>query len=91
MAAEYPKDVKLKDGSTVTLKPFERKDKEALFTFFQRLPEGDRIFLKDNVADPAVIERWRRSSTTTGSSRSSPGRGPTSWPTPRCTRTSAGG
>src|SRR5512135_170034 len=58
MNREYPKDVKLKDGSTVTLKPFERKDKEALFTFFQRLPEGDRIFLKDNVADPAVIERW---------------------------------
>src|SRR5512135_2828603 len=58
MNREYPKDVKLKDGSTVTLQPFERKDKEALFTFFQRLPEGDRIFLKDNVADPAVIERW---------------------------------
>src|SRR3990172_7681599 len=58
MTREYPKDVKLKDGSTVTLKPFERKDKEALFTFFQRLPEGDRIFLKDNVADPSVIERW---------------------------------
>jgi len=40
MNREYPKDVKLKDGSTVTLKPFERKDKDALFTFFQRLPEG---------------------------------------------------
>lgn len=58
MNPEYPKDVKLKDGTTVTLKPFERKDKEALFTFFQRLPEGDRLFLKDNVADPAVIDRW---------------------------------
>ena len=44
MNPEYPKDVKLKDGSTVTLRPFERKDKDALFTFFQRLPEGDRIF-----------------------------------------------
>jgi len=58
MNPEYPKDVKLKDGSTVTLKPFERKDKEALFTFFQRLPEGDRLFLKDDVSDPSVIERW---------------------------------
>jgi len=58
MNREYPKDVKLKDGSTVTLKPFERKDKESLFTFFQRLPEGDRIFLKDDVSDPAVVDRW---------------------------------
>jgi len=58
MNREYPKDVKLKDGTKVTLKPFERKDKDALFTFFQRLPEGDRLFLKDNVADPSTVERW---------------------------------
>lgn len=56
--AEYPKEVKLKDGVKVVLKPFERKDKDALYTFFQRLPESDRLFLKDNVADPAIIERW---------------------------------
>jgi len=91
MNLEYPKDVKLKDGSTVTLKPFERKDKEALFTFFQRLPEGDRIFLKDDVSDPAIIDRWATELNYNRSSRSSPGRGPTSWRTPRCTRTSAGG
>jgi len=58
MAQVFPKEAKLKDGSTVTLKPFERKDKEALFNFFQRLPESDRLFLKDNVADPATVERW---------------------------------
>jgi RimJ/RimL family protein N-acetyltransferase len=56
--AEYPKDAKLKDGSHVVLKPFERKDKDALCTFFQRLPEADRLFLKDNVTDPATVERW---------------------------------
>jgi RimJ/RimL family protein N-acetyltransferase len=55
---EYPKEVKLKDGSKVVLKPFEKKDKDALFTFFQRLPESDRLFLKDNVTDPATVERW---------------------------------
>ena len=58
MAKEYPKEVKLKDGSTVVLRPFERKDKDALFAFFQRLPEADRLFLKDNVTDPATVERW---------------------------------
>ncbi len=58
MAQEYPKEVKVKDGSAVVLRPFERKDKDALFAFFQRLPEADRLFLKDNVTDPATIERW---------------------------------
>ena len=58
MGREYPKEVKIRDGSTVVLKPFERKDKEALHLFFQKLPEEDRLFLKDDVTDPAVVERW---------------------------------
>ncbi len=58
MAKEYPKEIQLKDGIAVTLRPFERKDKDALYAFFQRLPESDRLFLKDNVSDPAVVERW---------------------------------
>jgi RimJ/RimL family protein N-acetyltransferase len=58
MAQEYPKEVKVKDGGTVVLRPFERKDKDALFAFFAKLPESDRLFLKDNVSDPAVVERW---------------------------------
>ncbi|MBI5418934.1 MAG: GNAT family N-acetyltransferase [Deltaproteobacteria bacterium] len=58
MAQEYPKEVKVKDGSTVVLRPFEKKDKDALFAFFARLPESDRLFLKDNVTDPAIVERW---------------------------------
>jgi ribosomal protein S18 acetylase RimI-like enzyme len=58
MAKEYPKEMKVRDGSTVVLRPFERKDKDALFLFFQKLPEADRLFLKDNVTDPAVVERW---------------------------------
>ncbi len=58
MAQEYPKEVKVKDGSTVVLRPFERKDKDALFAFFQTLREVDRLFLKDNVSDPAIVDRW---------------------------------
>ncbi len=58
MASEYPKEIKVKDGSTVVLRPFEKKDKDALFAFFRRLPEADRLFLKHDVTDPATIERW---------------------------------
>ncbi len=58
MISEYPKEVTLRDKTTIVLKPFERKDKDALLAFFQRMPEADRLFLKDDVTDPAVVERW---------------------------------
>jgi RimJ/RimL family protein N-acetyltransferase len=58
MTQEYPKEVKVRDGSTVLLRLFEKKDTDALFAFFAKLPESDRLFLKDNVTDRAVVERW---------------------------------
>ncbi len=58
MAQEYPKEVKVKDGSAVVLRLFEKNDTDALFAFFAKLPESDRLFLKDNVTDRALIERW---------------------------------
>jgi RimJ/RimL family protein N-acetyltransferase len=58
MISEYPKEVTLRDKTTIVLKPFERKDKDALLAFFQRMPEADRLFLKDDVTDPAVVNRW---------------------------------
>ncbi len=60
MLKEYPKEVELKDGTSVVLKPFERKDKELLYEFFVSLPEEDRLYLKDDVTDPLVIEKWAR-------------------------------
>ncbi len=58
MIREYPKEIKIHNGNTLVLKPFERGDKDALFAFFQTVPQADRLFLKDNVTDPAVVERW---------------------------------
>ncbi|UCD47630.1 MAG: N-acetyltransferase [Deltaproteobacteria bacterium] len=58
MISEYPKEVTLRDKTAIVLKPFERKDKDALLAFFQRMPEADRLFLKDDVTDPAVVNRW---------------------------------
>ncbi|HTP65725.1 MAG TPA: GNAT family protein [Geobacteraceae bacterium] len=58
MAQEYPKEVRVKDGSTVVLRLFEKDDADALFAFFARLPETSRLYLRHNVTDRAVIERW---------------------------------
>jgi ribosomal protein S18 acetylase RimI-like enzyme len=31
---------------------------DALLRFFQALPEGDRTFIKEDVTDPATVQRW---------------------------------
>jgi L-amino acid N-acyltransferase YncA len=55
----YPKTAKLKDGTLVTLRPMVAGDLDALHEFFSKdVPEEDRQFLKDDVADRKVIENW---------------------------------
>ncbi len=58
--ARYPKAVTLQDGSPVTIRPLVAADEPALLTFFRGIPEGDRLFLKDDVTKPAVIAAWCR-------------------------------
>jgi RimJ/RimL family protein N-acetyltransferase len=57
---EFPKQIMLRDRSTVTLRPMVREDKEGLLTFFRRLPPEDRQFLKDDVTRAEIIETWAR-------------------------------
>ena len=54
----FPKDVTLRDGSKVTVRPLSVDDRELLLDFFRRVPEEERHFLKDDVTSPTVIERW---------------------------------
>ncbi len=54
----YPRDIELRDGASVTIRPMEAGDARAVLAFFQGIPEGDRFFLKDDVVDPAVIDGW---------------------------------
>ena len=42
------------------IRPLEPRDEEALRRFFQRIPEGDRTFFKEDVSDPAVLAAWTR-------------------------------
>lgn len=55
---DYPKMVTLKDGTKVSLRPMVAEDRETLLAFLRRLPEEDRLFLKDDVTQPEVINRW---------------------------------
>lgn len=58
MFKDYPKTKKLKDGTTVTLRPMEASDEKVLYDFFIGLRPEDRLFLKDDVTDPNVIHEW---------------------------------
>lgn len=60
MFKDYPKTKKLKDGTTVTLRPMKTSDEKALYDFFINLRPEDRLFLKDDVTDPKVIHEWAK-------------------------------
>jgi ribosomal protein S18 acetylase RimI-like enzyme len=40
------------------IRPIEPGDRPALSRFFQRIPESDRTFLKEDIGDPRVLEHW---------------------------------
>ncbi len=40
------------------IRPIESGDRPALSEFFERMPESDRTFLKEDVGDPRVLEDW---------------------------------
>jgi ribosomal protein S18 acetylase RimI-like enzyme len=40
------------------VRPIEPGDREPLIRFFERIPDSDRTFLKEDVADPAVLDAW---------------------------------
>ncbi len=58
MSYRYPQEVILRDGRRILLRPFEAKDVQALWDFFQRLPLEVRRFAWDRIDDRGVIEHW---------------------------------
>ena len=56
--APYSKEGVLKDGTRVMLRPMVKEDREKLLAFFRGLDEKDLLFLRSDVRDPAVIDRW---------------------------------
>lgn len=60
MLEEYPKKVSLPDGAILTLRPMTRDDQYALYRFFISLSAEDRRFLRNDVTDRKMIEKWAR-------------------------------
>lgn len=60
MLEGYPKKITLPDGADLTLRPMTRDDQYDLYQFFVSLPEEDRRFLRNDVTDRKIIEKWAR-------------------------------
>jgi ribosomal protein S18 acetylase RimI-like enzyme len=55
---DYPKEVILKDGTGVTLRPLKHGDENALFEMFKRFSKDELWFLNHDVSDPRLFEDW---------------------------------
>jgi L-amino acid N-acyltransferase YncA len=53
-----PKDVKLRDGRTATLRLMGANDKQRVLDFARALPQDDLLFLRTDITDPQIIEDW---------------------------------
>ena len=60
MLERYPKKIILPDGFSLILRPMTRDDQYALYKFFIHLPPEDRRFLRNDVTDRKLIEKWAR-------------------------------
>jgi ribosomal protein S18 acetylase RimI-like enzyme len=54
----FPKEIKLKDGAKVKLRPLEKPDEKIFHEFFLAIPEPERMFIKHRVTDVAIIRDW---------------------------------
>ncbi len=58
MMEDYPKEIVIKDGTPVILRPVTKEDEATLNTFFASIPEEERWFLRDEIADPQIMHEW---------------------------------
>ena len=55
---QYPKEIKLKDGSKCNLRPLRKDDEKNFHEFFLAVPEPERMFIKHRVTEPQTIRDW---------------------------------
>ncbi|MBN2317502.1 MAG: GNAT family N-acetyltransferase [Acidobacteria bacterium] len=55
---QFLKTIKLRDGTSISIRPIQKQDGPALLSFFSELPKDDRLFLKEDVTNKDVINRW---------------------------------
>ena len=54
----YPKTMSLNDKTLVTLRPLTQHDRGLLDQFFISLPEEDKFYLREDVSNPEIVDRF---------------------------------
>lgn len=55
---DYPRTIKLEDGSAATFRLMNEHDAAEILAFARNLPEEDLLFLRSDITDPDVVDRW---------------------------------
>jgi GNAT superfamily N-acetyltransferase len=55
---KFPRNIALKDGSKIALRPLRKDDEKTFHELFLTIPEQERMFIKHRVTEPAVIRDW---------------------------------
>jgi L-amino acid N-acyltransferase YncA len=55
--SDYPKAIVLNDNTRLAVRPLRKEDQARLLEYFRRLPSKEVARLKDDVTDPAFVER----------------------------------
>jgi L-amino acid N-acyltransferase YncA len=58
LLAAYPKVLKLADGASITIRALIPQDRAEVGVFFERVPEEDRAFLKEDLLNREEVEIW---------------------------------
>jgi GNAT superfamily N-acetyltransferase len=56
----FPISLKLRDGTPVIIRPIGKHDETRLRKFLLTVPEEERLFIKQPLANPAVVRNWCR-------------------------------
>ena len=60
MQIQFPQEVGLRDARRVIIRPFTEHDADALFAFFQGIPEDLKRLAWDRIDSRATVENWAR-------------------------------
>lgn len=54
----YPKSMTLNDKTIISLRPLNQQDRKLVNDFFKSLPEEDKFYLREDVNNPEIIDRF---------------------------------
>lgn len=57
-STRYPHEIRISDGSPISIAPMTAADRDSVLAFARNLPEQDLLFLRIDITNPEVIDGW---------------------------------